>query len=426
MFINLEKKNNSIFNLIIFFLFIIFFSRSLVYLGFPKIINHLHYLIFIILLAIYINFNFFKSLKTNKFILILLIIILFSSLINETSIMNFFIYSLITIEPFFIYFLLDNLLKDEHFKKKLEKFIFIVIFIHTVLVYIQYFIFGLRHDEVQGLLVDLGAGAHVAGSMAVLLGLYIFFIRDDLKTSIRVGLLIFFTFVIFFSDAKQVILGLLFTFLIFVVIKFFQKNELNIKLKYIFITFILFFLLNYSMQTDFFNTLLAGRNLDNFIDAISKKNEVFDIINSNNSFINFLLGNGPGHTSSRLAFMIPAYENITPLSFSKREITDIIWTTQQSYFETNTKTGSSLFSLFFFWGGIYGDVGLLGVLAYIILWINIIKNSNDKDLTFFIVINILLMGYFYNWPEEPSYIFLAICIISLLNNSKKYFKDDKV
>ena len=124
--------------------------------------------------------------------------------------------------------------------------------------------------------------------------------------------------------------------------------------------------------------------------------------------------------------MIPYYEYLDILSLSKDKLTESIWIYQQSNYETNTTTGSSLFSLFFFWGGIYGDIGILGVIIYLMVWLKIIKQSKDKKISLFFLINILLMGYFYNWPEEPSFIFLAIVLIILSNSTELDQKKNKV
>jgi hypothetical protein len=420
------KANNNIFNLTIFFLSLIFFSRLLVYVGFPQVLNHLHYLIFILIVLLSTKLKIFKYYELNKFIFFISIITFISALFNKSSFSNFFLYLLIILEPFLIYFILDYLIQFKNYKKRLEKFILIVIFIHTGFVYIQYFIFGQRHDFVQGLLLNLGNGAHVAGSISILFGIYFFFKKKEFSLLSRSIILISLVFVNYFSDAKQVILGIIVTFLIYIFIKFLLKSSLLKKIQYLFIFIFLAFVFNYALSSSFVSESIGNKTYMEITSAFTKKNSVIEIINSSNTFFNYFFGNGPGHSSSRLSFMIPYYEYLDILSLSKNKLTESIWIYQQSNYETNTTTGSSLFSLFFFWGGIYGDIGILGVIIYLMVWFKIIKQSKDKEISLFFLINILLMGYFYNWPEEPSFIFLALVLIILANNTELDQKINKV
>lgn len=410
----LQYKKKIIFNFILFFIFLVFFSRILVAFGLFDYVNHFHYFLLLIIFFLSFQIEIFKNRKENLILVLFFFLILFSSFINSVSILNYIVYNLIIFEPFVYFIVLTNLLNDDKNYKIFEKLIFLIFIIHISLAYIQYILFGLRNDFVQGLFIGLGNGSHAAGSVALIFAIYIYLKNKNISIFKFFLILILFS-VNYISDAKQVIFAFITTIIIFLFSNFVIQKKIQIKLKYLFFLTLLITLFQYLYNSFFLSEIISNRNLDDFLISFSIKNKVIEIINSSNSLINFLFGNGVGHSSSRLSFMIPYYENVLPLS--KLDLTEKIWFFQQSNYVTNTTTGSSMFSLFFFWGGLYGDLGLLGIIIYLGIWLKIIRNSFNKNLTFFFVTYIFVMGYLYNWIEEPVFIISVISIICLLNKN---------
>jgi len=110
---HLDYKKKFLFNLILFYTFLIFFSRILVAFGFFEYLNHFHYFLLLIIFFLSFQLEIFKYRKENRILILFFFLILSSSFINSVSILNYIIYNLIIFEPFIYFIVLTSLLKDE-------------------------------------------------------------------------------------------------------------------------------------------------------------------------------------------------------------------------------------------------------------------------------------------------------------------------
>lgn len=426
MFLENNIKNTNYYNYI--FLIIIssfLLPRSLVYLGLPSLINHFHYILIFFLFV----FSFFlekKNIIENKLLTLLFffsLTIFISTLYNGTSFSNYTIYSFIILQPFCLYIFLIKLNFSEKNLKYCKFILFFFSTINSVICYIQYFLYGLRHDSVQGLLVNLGAGHHVAGSLSTITALYIFMLSkfNFLTKSV---LIIFFTSVNFLSDSKQVVLSFLIVFLLFSFLKFiFMKNFIYIiksTLKYLFFLLLIYFIV---VSFPYIFKGYFVKSFEEILIGLELKFNVFNYINFYfTNFFNYLFGLGPGSSTSRLAVMIPDYFDLPLFKFSFNELTNLVWIVQLENPITNPHTGSSLFSLFFFWGGLYGDIGLIGCIFYLYLWLILSKINHFDDISSFLIILVLFNGVIFNWPEEPAFVLFVVIILSIRYHQLKLIK----
>jgi len=174
---------------------------------------------------------------------------------------------------------------------------------------------------------------------------------------------------------------------------------------------LLIFVIKY---TDLVRYFIPTMTIEIFLEGISEKLKVFNIINQyHSSLINFFLGLGPGHSTSRLASMIPYYGNF---NFSSSILTDYVLFIQNMNYLTRVSTGSSIFSLYFFWGGIYGDIGFFGLICYLIFLLFLVNQNNLDKISIFIIINIFSFGLIFNWPEEPAFIFTVTILLYIRFN----------
>ena len=420
-----DSQNNFFLNNIIFLITVSFlFTRVLVFVGLPSSINHIHYLL--IFMSYLWSLAFIKdsqNISLNKLIFLFVLFILVSTLYNKISKFNFIIYTLIILEPFFYYIFLIRVKLSLIDQKFIKKIIILFSFLNTLICYIQYFIYNLRNDDVQGLFINLGAGHHVAGFVATLTATYVFFLTK-LNNYIKFTIILILVSVNILSDAKQVVLSFVIALFIFYLIRFIKTKNITYILKILFNTGLMIILIYilYSINKVYFSPYFS-KNIDEIKEGLDLKFSIFELFKYYHySYLNNFFGLGPGQTTSRLALMIPDYQDFLFFNFSINELTNIIWIFQQSNYMTATSTGSSLFAPFFFWGGIYGDIGSLGVLIYLILWQQILKLNEYDEYSIFLVILVLLKGIVFNWPEEPPFILLIVSLLAIrfydIKNSK--------
>ena len=420
-----DSQNNFFLNNIIFLITVSFlFTRVLVFVGLPSSINHIHYLL--IFMSYLWSLAFIKdsqNISLNKLIFLFVLFILVSTLYNKISKFNFIVYTLIILEPFFYYTFLIRVKLSLTDQKFIKKIIILFSFLNTLICYIQYFIYNLRNDDVQGLFINLGAGHHVAGFVATLTATYVFFLTK-LNNYIKFTIILILVSVNILSDAKQVVLSFVIALFIFYLIRFIKTKNITYILKILFNTGLMIILIYilYSINKVYFSPYFS-KNIDEIKEGLDLKFSIFELFKYYHySYLNNFFGLGPGQTTSRLAIMIPDYQDFLFFNFSINELTNIIWIFQQSNYITATSTGSSLFAPFFFWGGIYGDIGSLGVLIYLILWQQILKLNEYDEYSIFLVILVLLKGIVFNWPEEPPFILLIVSLLAIrfydIKNSK--------
>ena len=420
-----DSQNNFFLNNIIFLITVSFlFTRVLVFVGLPSSINHIHYLL--IFMSYLWSLAFIKDSQNNslnKLIFFFVLFILVSTLYNKISKFNFIVYTLIILEPFFYYIFLIRVKLSLTDQKFIKKIIILFSFLNTLICYIQYFIYNLRNDDVQGLFINLGAGHHVAGFVATLTATYVFFLTK-LNNYIKFTIILILVSVNILSDAKQVVLSFVIALFIFYLIRFIKTKNITYILKILFNTGLMIILIYilYSINKVYFSPYFS-KNIDEIKEGLDLKFSIFELFKYYHySYLNNFFGLGPGQTTSRLALMIPDYQDFLFFNFSINELTNIIWIFQQSNYITATSTGSSLFAPFFFWGGIYGDIGSLGVLIYLILWQQILKLNEYDEYSIFLVILVLLKGIVFNWPEEPPFILLIVSLLAIrfydIKNSK--------
>jgi hypothetical protein len=134
------------------------------------------------------------------------------------------------------------------------------------------------------------------------------------------------------------------------------------------------------------------------------------ILSNYESPMNGLLGLGPGHTVSRLggwflkdyaALLSPLGSTSTTIGQATTDFTDGFWLTK----------ASTMFTPFWGWAGIWGDLGYLGLGAYLYLayltWQNFCWNDTLKVT----ILNVFILGFIFTQMEEPGYmIFIAFML----------------
>jgi hypothetical protein len=140
--------------------------------------------------------------------------------------------------------------------------------------------------------------------------------------------------------------------------------------------------------------------------------------------LNWLVGLGPGHTVSRLgAWFLRDYASIlSPLGSTRTDIGQLSSDFIAGFWLTS---GSSLFSPIFGWAGIWGDLGILGIGAYLYLGFLVWKYFATDDVTKVMLLSVFIIGFIFTQMEEPGYVISLAMIVGVGWHKERLDKKQK-
>ena len=396
-----------------------FFPRVVAAIGVPSIVNFMHFGIITILCGLTLPRTPRKiwsdiSNKIGVGLFILLVLIIISAIFNSAGVINVILDFALLCEPFVLMLAIISIPMSQASVKQFRFWMMLFAFIHLFYVYFQYFILRLHTiggpDAIKGVFLRQGAGHHVGGAVALTAAVYFFVKFKTISIWTRTFVAIAFTAVIAFSDSKQVVV----VFLVSLVVLVFTKlKNFGDAWRYLALTIIAFCCAFFAGKILFSAPFAYWGNPEIFTKALTAKFSVFPIITSYyDSPLNWLFGLGPGHTIGRLGWLIPDYiQYLEPLGITSSPVTEAVFAENNTNPFTNVVTGSSMFSLTFSWAGIWGDLGFLGLHAYLYLWFLVWRHLCLDNLSKFLAITVLVFGGIFSWLEEPGYmLFIAILI----------------
>ncbi|MBW4630348.1 MAG: hypothetical protein KME30_00125 [Iphinoe sp. HA4291-MV1] len=399
--------------MIVLFLASAMFPRVLSAIKFPSVVNFLHFA-FALALFVWVIPIIRSRIAVRLLVglLILLTISTFSALLNKAGLINVLLNFLMLAEPFILLIAITSTKLPQNSIKKLQKWIFIFIYIHLVFVYCQKFILKVpTNDDVKGIFLNMGAGHHVGGDVALTFGVYFLLASGVRSIWLRIFVFILCLGNILVADVKQVVIAFLVSWFILIITQF---KEIWKALMY----------LGIAIPTTIgvlkiINTLYAGiryiSDMEVVTEAFQYKLSVFSIITSfYKSDLNWLFGLGPGHTISRLGWLMKDYiQFLKPLGVTGSSVFNTVWIAQESYYWSNSITGSSMYSLLFSWAGIWGDLGIIGLGVYLYLWFLVWKYVCVDKLSKFFLITVFVAGFIFSWMEEPAFMLFVVSLIGL-------------
>jgi len=408
-------------SLIILTFVVAFYPRVLAAMKVPSAVNFLHFACILLLLIFTLprirsRLQVHLSTQLLYGLYALLLIISTSAFWNNAGIINILLDFLLLSEPFILLLAIVGLRMNHSSIQRFHWVLIISGIINSLFAYVQYFVLKLDivggPDAIKGVFLNQGAGHHVGGAVALTSALYIF--NQPVIRSLWVKIFLAMAFVpqtFPMSDSKQVIVVFLGSMILITLTKFKKIFEI---IKYVVLTLGAIAIV-YWVIVDLFPTLGYWLNITLLIDSFAAKFSVFHIINSYfTTPINWLIGLGPGHTIGRLGWLIPDYGQILhPLGVTTTPVTAAIFAENDTNPLTNAVTGSSMFSLTFSWAGIWGDLGLLGMSAYLYLWWITWQKICVDSVSKFLVLNMLIFGGIFSWLEEPGYMLFVVSIIGL-------------
>lgn len=414
-----QKGRITVSNLVLIAFTTAFFSRILDALGVPAAVNFLHF----ITIPWVCGFVIAKSrIKDHRQALILqeilwglgilLSVVTASALLNNAGMINIVLSFLLLGEPFIWVLAIIALPLSS---TGLERFRFWWMrfgLINLLFAFIQAFVLRVGQsnpDYIKGVFIGQGAGHVVGGSISLAFVVYYFASAKDRPIWVRASLLVAAFVHIMTADAKQVLLVFLEALVLLILLKV-QDIRKFIQYMAISITFVGLLVL---AANTVFGGLLTWADLDVQREGMALKMSGFSIIPTfYHSWLNWLLGLGPGHTVGRLGgWLVWSYQDLLkPLDVTVSQASVAVWdATSASWLGDK----SSWFPPLFTWSGIWGDLGFVGLAAYIYLWALVWRRLCYDDLSKFFVLSVLLFGLILTQMEEPGFMLFVTGILAL-------------
>jgi hypothetical protein len=267
-------------------------------------------------------------------------------------------------------------------------------------------------DAIKGVFLNQGSGHVVGASVSVSLAIYYFVTAKEQPMWLRT-LVVFASFVqLVVADAKQVILTLVVGFVILAI-----SQMTDIKKLFLYFTGTIIFVIAFTWAIQniealsSFNTWIRPEIYGPEGEATKLKFVGIKIIIEHfQSPLNWWLGLGPGHTIDRLGgWMLRDYSNLlSPLGSTQSPVSDAVWVaTGKSWLGDQ----SSMFSPFWGWAAIWGDLGFLGLGMYLYIWYLVWLFCDY--LSKFLMLTAFINGFIFTQMQEPGYMLFIAGLIGL-------------
>lgn len=445
----LIKKREGISNsvLILFALGTAFFPRVLTYFGAPAPINFVHFLIVPAITLICILNSNLRSRRQAAIVqelivasVILFICTMISAVVNNAGIANILLQYMIMAEPFILLMAVMSIPLAGKTLSRFRKWILIFGASNLILAIAQSILLpiglyprrgGTVQDNTAGVFAGSSgsAGNYVSCTLSVYFALYLFGtpkIPQWVKAVVFVAAL----YQTYVSDSKQVFVAFIGGFFLLIL----SKIEEPVKIICYLVPFaLLMSLFIWGLQNPDIEFLDTYRNwthrahLYSFDgDAFQTKSAAFRIIPTHfESPLNWLFGLGPGHTVTRLGgWMIKKYASLlAPIGVSvhpvSAEVFQVVW-------DGWIAQESTIFFPLFTWAGIWGDLGIVGLLSYLYLCSVVWRHLCVDDVCRFIVLSTVVLGFILTQMEEPGQMLTAGCLIALRWHERKDMRQQRL
>ncbi len=301
-------------------------------------------------------------------------IITASTLVNDAGIINLVFLFLMLCEPFILLVAIIFLPFSPETLQRYRNWIVGSSFANMLLAFIQWPLINSGILDAQGLdatdgmggvFFVSGAGNYVSTTISLYFALYLLFFRKNYPLWLRLATLSGAFFQLMLSDSKQVLLAF-FIGWIFLVLS--EIKDIKKILTYVISAILLISVFYWCMHN-----LEAFAAFKNYADkqgaygpdgvATQIKLAPFRLIPTHyTSPLNLLFGLGPGHTVGRLGgwLLKENWSILGPLGATIHPVSGEMWT---ETYNNWIAMESTMFSPFFGWAGIWGDLGLAGLAA---------------------------------------------------------------
>ncbi len=408
-----------------------FYPRIIQAIGFPSVINFLHFITvpFTLLIAlthtkVKIPKHIIISQKLVVGLFFFLMAVIISGLVNEAGAINVIVDYILLAEPFMLLLAIVSIPMSIAKIEFFQRFLFISASINMVLALIQKPLIDSGYlyadgfdgtDGSQGVFFVSGAGNYVSTSVSIKFALYYLFFYKKAPLWFRLAWLGTAFAQLIISDSKQILIC---SGLAFIVLTFINLKDLRKTLGYLSGLIVLLIIFSWCVEN-----VAAFSAFQNGMDKFSEwgpggaareiKTAPFRIaISYYKSILNWLFGLGPGHTFGRLAaWFLKDYSTIfVPLHATSHPATTDAW---DAYYSSWIALESTLYHPFFSWVGIWGDLGLVGLGSYLYLAFIVWHNICSNELSKFFMLVVFAVGLIFTQMEEPGYMLFTAMLIGL-------------
>ena len=412
-----------------------FFPRLLTYFGAPSPINFVHFFTIPAVCGVAI---FTTQIKNRKHIAtaweliigltILLACMLTSALINKAGIINIVLQYLINAEPYLFLIALIVIPMEDEILHKLKKWFLGFCAFNLLLALAQSVLIpagiyprrgGTIADGIGG--VFGGGGGSAANYLSCTVSMYasLYFLTTFKSHPLWIRLVVVMAAVYQtqVSDSKQVFLAFAAGGLLVVIANMkdpFKAFTYGLAILIIAVVAIWAF---QNLDLEFLDAYKNWTSREGLYgldgEATRTKLAAFPIVYSYyETPLNWLFGIGPGHSVTRLGgWMLQKYSSLlTPLGATthpaSNEVFQVVtdgWIAQQS----------TVFFPLFTWAGIWGDLGLVGLGAYLYLGSIVWRRVCTTNLSKFLVLSTVVFGFILTQMEEPAHMLTIAYMLRL-------------
>mgnify|MGYP001799302440 CR=1 FL=1 len=412
-----------------------FFPRLLASMGIPAVINFVHFGLIpsAFLITVFTTktrdrkrLNVVWQLLTGM--VIFLICMLASAMLNSAGIANIALQFMFQAEPFMFLAAIialpmsgDRLQRFKYWVLGFAAFNLLLAIAQSILLPIGLYPKpdgGTLQDNIGGVFGGGGGSAanYIACTVSFYVGLYFFNQFKHLPVWARILPLIGAIYQIQISDSKQVFLALVLGWGLLAA----TKVEKPAKLLVYFSLFTLLIaafswaLLNLqspilSPYQNWINRPIWG--WDGL--AAETKFAAFRIIPTHfESPLNWFFGLGPGHTVTRLGgWVMRDYASLLgPLGATIHPASTEVF---QVVFDSYLPQESTIYFPLFTWAGIWGDVGVIGLAAYLFICFIVWKQVCVDDFGKFLLLSTAVFGCILTQMEEPGHMLTICCLLGI-------------
>jgi len=272
-------------------------------------------------------------------------------------------------------------------------------------------------DPVQGTFVGLGAGAHVAGAVA-LLGTMVFVARavsrgrrSGFSRLLLLGAVL--VIVPLLADAKQAFAAFLAGAMYLVWTSgFYRRGK--------FMLLLVLVLGGAALASSSFPAFGRIFNVRLLHEGAGGKTGAYGIISGGGLTTRILLGLGPGNSVSRVSLMgmesyIKPQSPVSLLGLTPAPATqEILALAQSNWLIASSSAWSGISS----WLGLFGDLGLVGVAVYLWMCVHIWRTLGrvrtwQSQAARASLVMAALLGGIYSWLEEPGFTMVVALLVGL-------------
>lgn len=418
----------------------VYFPRLLDTIGFPSIINFFHFAI--VPGAVLVNLLTTKTKNRQQIYVsqaliwglsLLLGIIIISALLNQAGVVNVFFEYLLLAEPFIFLLGIACVPLSQKALKSLRKWMFVFAIINFALATLQWLLveagtlniasngdYGQfqKYDVIQGVFYLSGAGNYVSASVSISVALYCFLRTKSYPFWLRSLGLVAAAFQLIISDSKQVLLAYFVGWAILILLQFKHLDKLIIYLIAAVVSVYGFLWCVRNVDSDFFFSLrywlIERADIYRFDgEAFQSKTLLFQMLPAYyDSFFDWFFGIGPGHTVGRLGgWILKDYGYLLrPLGATIHRASSDVWT---ATYKIDINRYTTMFSPFFGWAGIWGDLGFFGLSAYLFIVSLVWRYFCTDKLAMHSVLTAFVFGLIFTQMEEPGYMLTVALMLGL-------------